>query len=90
MTVIPRKADAKGRVTLGRGFAHQLVIVRETAEGVVEVIRAKAVPDPEIWLHKNPKAIRAVMQGIKQAKEGNLVDGPDLKAMQELADEMDK
>jgi hypothetical protein len=88
MATIPRTVDAKGRITLGKAFANQLVIVSEIADGIVRITRAKAVPEPEIWLHKNPDAIRAVMEGIDEARRGNLVDGPDLDAMGRLSRKM--
>jgi hypothetical protein len=78
MRSLPKTVDGKGRLTLGKAFANQLVIVREVANGVVEVIRAKAVPDPEIWLHSNPRAIRMVLDGLEEARARNLVDGPDI------------
>lgn len=88
MTVIQKTVDDKGRLTLGKAFAGQMVIVRQVADGIVEIMRAKAVPEAELWLHKNPKAIKMVMEGIQDARNGNLVDGPDLEAMAKLADEM--
>jgi hypothetical protein len=86
MAAIPVKtADGKGRVTLGKEFAHRLVMVMPVAEGVVQVIRAEAVPERESWLYKNPKALRMVMEGIVQAKAGELADGPDLEADAKVA-----
>lgn len=78
MTPLACKVDSKGRVNLGKAFANRLVLVRELGDGVVEIVRAEAVPAPELWLHRNPRAIRAVMEGLAQAKEGELVEGPSL------------
>jgi hypothetical protein len=88
MSGLPRTVDQKGRLTLGRAFANKLVIVNEIADGVIEIVRAKAVPEPELWLHRNPKAIQAVMDGLEQAKSRDLADGPDIKQMAKFADEM--
>ncbi len=88
MTVIQKTVDDKGRLMLGKAFAGQMVIIRQVTEGMLEIMRAKAVPEPELWLHKNAKAIKMVMEGIEDARKGNLVDGPDLHAMAKLADEM--
>lgn len=86
MAVLPvRTADGKGRVTLGKEFAHRLVMVMPVAEGVVQVIRAEAVPERESWLYKNPDAMRMVMEGMAQAKAGGLADGPDLDADAKIA-----
>lgn len=75
-----KTVDAKGRLTLGKEFASSLVIVQELAEGLVQVVRAEAVPKPEAWLYKNPKALAAIMEGLEQARSGDLVEGPDLDA----------
>ena len=88
MEATMKSADAKGRITLGSAFANCTVIVREVADGIVEVMRGTTVPDPELWLHRNPKAIKMVMEGIDEARKGELTDGPDLEVMAELADEM--
>jgi hypothetical protein len=88
VTSVSKSADSKGRISLGPEFANHLVLVRRIADGVVEIVKATAVPDPELWLHRNPKAIRMVMEGIEQAKTGNLVDGPDMDKMARLAREM--
>lgn len=90
MTVVPRTVDEKGRLTLGKEFANKLVIIRQLADGVLEIVRAKAVPEPELWLHKNPKAIQRVMEGLEEAKAGKLVDGPDLASLAKLAQKMEK
>ena len=88
MTESVAHVDSKGRVTLGKAFANQLVIIQEVTEGILEIMRAKAVPEPELWLYRNPVAIQMVMQGLEQAKAGTLVDGPDLRMMGRLAAEM--
>jgi hypothetical protein len=88
VTSLPKAVDSKGRISLGREFANHLVLVRQVADGVLEIVKATAVPDPELWLHQNPKAIRMVMEGLEQAKSGNLVEGPDMDEMAKLAKEM--
>jgi len=81
MTAIATKTvDQNGRLTLGKKYASALVIVREVEEGVLQVIRAEAVPAREAWLYKNPEAIQMVLEGLEQAKEGKLGPGPDLNA----------
>jgi hypothetical protein len=78
MTPAVKTADGKGRVTLGKEFAHRLVMILPVGEGVVQVMRAEAVPEREAWVYKNPAALRMVSDGIAQAKAGQLSDGPDL------------
>lgn len=86
MTNLTKTADSKGRVALGKEFAGSLVIVRHVAEGVVQIIKAEAVPAREAWLHRSPKALAMVMEGIEQAKAGDLTDGPDMTAGDKLAE----
>jgi hypothetical protein len=88
-SLVTKMVDGKGRVSLGKEFAGRLVIIKELQEGTVQITRAEAVPEREAWLHKNPDALRAVVEGIEQAHAGQLTDGPDLKAGQKLVDEIE-
>lgn len=86
--VAVRKVDAKGRVTLGQEFANQQLIVVKRVEGGWELIPATTVPAPEAWLYENPDAIRAVIEGLKQAAAGELVPGPDVADDAALAEQL--
>lgn len=66
--VTVRTTDAKGRVTLGEGFANRAVIVEQTDPTEVRITLARVIPEREAWLYANPKARRAVAVGISQAK----------------------
>jgi hypothetical protein len=72
--------DARGRITLGTKYANSLVFVRERDDGVLEIAPAEAVPAREAWLHKNPKALDAVREGLEDARAGRLAEVPGLKA----------
>jgi len=90
MTALTTKmVDERGRLSLGREFAEHLVIVRRVAEGVLQIVMAEAVPARESWLYKNPAALNAVMQGIEDAKQGDLVEGPDVEAGDALLADME-
>lgn len=78
MTTITAKVDSKGRLLLGKKFASCLVIVREISDGLLQVVKAEAVPAREAWLYKNPEALAMVMEGIRQASQGELTDGPNM------------
>ena len=84
-----KTVDARGRVSLGQAFANALVIIKERVDGVVEIVRAEAVPAHEIWLYKNPEALAAVLAGIEQAKAGQFVESPDLAADARMIAEME-
>lgn len=79
-TVTTRTVDRNGRLTLGKEYASKLVIIKEMAEGVLQIVRAEAVPERESWLYKNPEAMQMVLGGIEEAKAGKLGPGPDLDA----------
>jgi len=73
-----KTADDKGRLTLGKEYAHQEFIVRHGPGGVIEMIPAETVPAREAWLFEDPGAITRVMGGLRDAREGRLTDRPDL------------
>lgn len=41
-----------------------------------EILR---VPADEAWLYRNPKALRSVRNGIRQAKQHKFVKAPEIK-----------
>ena len=88
--MVTKVADSKGRVTLGRRFANKTVIVRQTDETEVIVTLARIVPAREAWLLENPKARRAVVRGLGQAKARRFAKGPNLAADARLADAIDE
>ena len=81
-----KTVDARGRLTLGPAYANRLVIVQERDDGAIEIIPAEAVPEREAWLHTNPEAMRAVQQGLAEAREGRFAEPPDLSADADLDD----
>jgi hypothetical protein len=69
------RPDAKGRISLGafaKGISsfkiHQEKNGRLVLEPFVEI------PERERWLYKNPQALEAVMQGLKDSAEGRIYD----------------
>ena len=84
-----KTVDTRGRLSLGPDFANRLVIVRRLTNGTIEVTPAEAVPAREVWLHKNPEAMKAVTEGLGQARDGQSAAGPDLQADADWADTED-
>jgi len=78
--MITKTVDARGRLTLGPKYANRLVILREHEGGALEIIPAEAVPAGEAWLHRNPKALASVRQGLAEARQGRFAQRPDLDA----------
>lgn len=75
-----RTTDAKGRVTLPRGFADCLVDIEQVNEFEVRIRKVVTIPEREAWLWKNPTALAAVMTGLAEARGRTFADGPDLAA----------
>ena len=77
--------DDKGRLTLGREFAGRTVQM-EKADGGIVLKFYRVVPEREAWLWENETAKGMVDRGLRQAREGELSDGPDLAAAFAFAD----
>jgi hypothetical protein len=69
--------DDKGRLTLGREFAGRTVQMEKDDGGIVLKFY-RVVPEREAWLWENETAKGMVDRGLRQAREGELSDGPDL------------
>ncbi|GAC1665590.1 MAG: hypothetical protein PVS2B1_24510 [Candidatus Dormibacteraceae bacterium] len=85
---LTKHADAKGRLTLGEPFANATVLVEPYGDDAVIIKRARVIPERDAWLYANKAALASVRRGLQQAAEGQLVAGPDLKAADELAEQL--
>ena len=84
-----KRADSKGRVTLGGHFANRVVIVEHRSDDEVIVRLARVIPEREAWLYENPLALASVRRGLDQARKGNVTkNSPDLKAAAKLAEQL--
>ena len=77
--------DEKGRLTLGQEFAGRTVQIEKDDDGIL-IKFYRVVPDREAWLWENETAKGMVDRGLRQAREGELSDGPDLAAAFAFAD----
>ena len=68
--------DDKGRLVLGSRFANRQVIIEEKNESQIIITLAKVVPEREAWLYKNPEALKSVLLGLSQAREGKFAANP--------------
>ena len=85
-----KSTDSKGRVTLGGHFANRAVIVEQRSDDEVVVRLARVIPEREVWLYKNPKALTSVRRGLEQARKGDVAKNPpDLKAAAKLAKQLE-
>ncbi len=87
--MITKTADSKGRINLGKKFAHKTFIIEQTSETEIKVELARVIPEREAWLYQNPEAKESVLKGLRQAKERHFSKSPpDLNADQALSDEL--
>ncbi len=85
-----KTTDSKGRVTLGGHFANRAVIVEHRSADEVVVRLARVIPERDVWLYENPKALASVRRGLDQARKGNVSKNPpDLKAAAKLAKQLE-
>ena len=82
--MLAKRADAKGRISLGEKFANQEVIVERVDETEVRVTLAKIIPAREAWLYSNPAAKKAVSEGLRAAAAHEFAEAPNLKADEKL------
>jgi len=82
--------DSKGRITLSSSLAGRTVIVDDSNPKKIVITPAVVIPEHEAWLHKNPRALKAVLKGLKQARQGKFSKNPpDLDAIQKIVDELE-
>ena len=85
-----KNTDSKGRVTLGGHFANRAVIVEHRSDDEVIVRLARVIPEREVWLYENPKALASVRRGLDQARKGKVTKSPpDLNAAAKLAKQLE-
>ncbi len=90
-TSAPRKTlrpDSKGRITLGSlASGASSFKAYKNKKGCIVLEPQVEVPAAEAWLWKNPVAMKAVQQGLKDSAEGKLVDRGTFAPYADEADE---
>ena len=84
MAATTKTTDSKGRVGLGANVANRLVSVTQVSEAEYVVKLVRAIPEDEAWLYENPRALAAVRNGLRQARDGRLGRGPNLAGDEKL------
>jgi hypothetical protein len=64
-------------------------MVKRISETEVVIEMARVIPESEAWLYENAVALGSVRKGLKQARTGEAVDGPDVVADEALAAELE-
>lgn len=67
--------DARQRVSLSKLLPeYEVSSFKAYTEGDKIILEPMAeIPARELWLYKNPDALKAVQEGLKQSKEGKIV-----------------
>ena len=65
--------DGSGRISLGKARAGTLYDVAYEADGRVTLTPMVALPEREVWLHKNPAAKAMVEAGLAELDGGKTV-----------------
>ncbi len=84
-----KTVDSKGRLALGKQYAHQTVLIEEVDGLEIIVTLASVVPKREAWLLRNPKANQSLDRGLEQARNRQFGEGPDLAAAAALAEQLE-
>ena len=76
MTRLP--IDTRKRVNLSKllpdGNIHAVNAYKQGNKIILEPM--VEIPAEESWIYENPKSLKAIQKGIKEAKEGKIVDRP--------------
>jgi len=85
-----KTADSKGRITLGKKFANKTFIFEQTGDTEMKLELAAVIPEREMWLYRNPKARKAVLDALDPARAGEFSESPpDLEAARSLAEQIE-
>lgn len=85
-----KQTDARGRISLGAGFANRTFLVENAGDCVV-IRPARVIPEDEAWLYANKEALDRVREGLAQARRREFVKGPALeRALRHAAELMDE
>ena len=83
--MVAKLVDSKGRIALDKSYAGSTMLVDRREDGTIVLRPAVTVPADEAWLWKNKKALAMVQEGLKEARQGRHVPGPDMVAARKLA-----
>lgn len=80
--VSTKTVDEKRRLTVGEPLqaGYRVKVYKNEDDGTFLLVPLVEIPEREMWLYKNKKALKMVLDGIKAAEEGDLYK-LDLKTM---------
>jgi hypothetical protein len=68
------KADDRGRLTIGDPASAKQFRVLINDSGQILLDPVVVMSERELWLYKNPTALASVMQGLREAADGEVHD----------------
>ncbi len=71
-----KTVDAKGRITLGRDFANQTVVIDDSNPNQLIIRKMVLIPAEEAWLYENGEAMKSLRAGLSQASGLQFSDSP--------------
>lgn len=82
------RLDTRNRVTLGQALSILKLLDGRKIDGFEVLISPTgdillrprtSIPTRELWIHRNPKAMKTLQKGLKDAAEGRITRVKDLK-----------
>ncbi len=68
------RADKRGRLTVGDGAAEKQFRILINSDGQILLDPVVVLPAREAWLYRNPQALASVLQGLREAADGEVHD----------------
>ncbi|MCK4934535.1 MAG: hypothetical protein KAR79_03015 [Simkaniaceae bacterium] len=66
------QADSQGRLNLGKKYASSTFLIEIVEDEDILLKKAVVIPERDLWLLKNPKALKSIHKGLKDAKHDRL------------------
>ena len=66
------QTDSQGRLNLGKRYASSTFLVEVVDNEDIILKKAVVIPERELWLLKDPEALKSVHKGLKEAKKHKL------------------
>lgn len=62
------QTDSQGRLNLGKRYASSTFLVEVVDDEDLLLKKAAVIPERELWLLKDPEALKSIHRGIEDAK----------------------
>ena len=71
------RTDEKGRIALGSDFSGKNFRIARSEEGEILLTPVVVIPERDMWLYKNPRALALFQQGLVEAAAGEVTAAED-------------